>query len=311
MDDKKRILDWFLTHDDIPAGLRDKMHLWLLDNSADPEVQDWFQGHEDALPDEDIADIRGMLRLRKSISRSEKRSRKVLWPLVSALVAIAALVTVGVFSLRREDPSPQTIIAADSGVRNCTLPDGTTVRLAPGSTLSYSLNGKSREARLEGSAHFDVAKDAARPFRVHFAGGAMAEVLGTSFSAESNGELEEIVLRTGTVRVTLPALPESVILHPDQRLNVKGETVRIDPVDAASVCLWTEDTMVFDATAFKDILTCLSYRYNVRIDNRSGVPPDKLISMTVGPESLGEVMSLLGTLLSFRTDIQDHNVTIY
>ena len=116
---------------------------------------------------------------------------------------------------------------------------------------------------------------------------------------------------TGTVRVTLPALPESVILHPDQRLNVKGETVRIDPVDAASVCLWTEDTMVFDATAFKDILTCLSYRYNVRIDNRSGVPPDKLISMTVGPESLGEVMSLLGTLLSFRTDIQDHNVTIY
>ena len=310
MSEKKRILDWFLSHDDMPAELRDKMHLWLLENSGDPEVQRYLHEHEDALPAENKVDISGMMRLKKSLSRSSKPRRIVLRVAATAAV-IVALITGGFFFLKKDITPQETIITADTGVRNYTLPDGSTVRLSPGSSLSYSKQGSFREARLDGTAHFDITPDAAHPFRVHFADGAMAEVLGTSFSAESNGALQAIVLRTGSVRISLPTLSESVVLHSDQRLSVEGKAVRIDPVNAASVCRWTEETLTFDATPLGELLECLSYRYNVRIDNRSGVPPDKLISMTVGSESLGEVMSLLGALLSVRPDIQARNVIIY
>ena len=309
MDEKKRILDWFLSHDDIPAQMRDKVHLWLLEHADDPEVRQRLDEQAAFLPEEGSADVLGLLRLRRSVSRGRKR-RPALWTAVVATV-ILALVTVGLFSLRPGASSAETFITSGSGISRYTLPDGTAVRLAPGSTLSYAEKGKYREANLEGSAFFEVSKDASRPFRVHFADGSQAEVLGTSFSVESNGGLQEIVLRTGAVRVTLPTLPESVTLHPDQRLSVEGKTVRIDPVRSEVVCHWTDEALVFVGTPFEDVLACLAYRYNVKMDNRSGVPPDKLITMTVGAEPLGEVMALLDKLLSIRSDIQPHAVILH
>lgn len=68
------------------------------------------------------------------------------------------------------------------------LKDGTTVKLKPGSKLSYSdFSANQRVVYLKGEGFFDVAKDSSKPFLV-YAGHIVVRVVGTSFNVVSNPE---------------------------------------------------------------------------------------------------------------------------
>lgn len=85
-----------------------------------------------------------------------------------------------------------------------TLEEGSTVVLSPGSTLSYPAHfeGDRREVALVGDAFFDIARQPERPFLV-YCGGAVAQVLGTSFWVKTTKEsgAVEVAVKTGRVSV--------------------------------------------------------------------------------------------------------------
>src|ERR1700677_2302326 len=85
------------------------------------------------------------------------------------------------------------------------LPDGTQVWLNNASILRYpvAFTGPDRTVELAGEAYFEVAKDAAHPFRVKVQDSATVDVLGTSFNimAYSDEPAEQTTLIDGSIRV--------------------------------------------------------------------------------------------------------------
>jgi transmembrane sensor len=88
----------------------------------------------------------------------------------------------------------------NNAIKEVVLPDGSTVSLNIGSTLSYhaEFNDKAREVILEGEALFNVIPDPEIPFKV-YTGGSIIEVTGTSFSICEESGVVKVAVITGTV----------------------------------------------------------------------------------------------------------------
>jgi len=80
-----------------------------------------------------------------------------------------------------------TLETPRGGQYRLVLPDGTKVWLNAATVLRYptAFTGKDRVVQLNGEAYFEVAADAAKPFRVSVRGGEQVEVLGTHFNIMS------------------------------------------------------------------------------------------------------------------------------
>ena len=111
------------------------------------------------------------------------------------------------------------------------------------------------------------------------------EVLGTSFDAigYSFGSHQEIILKTGSVKVSGADLGKPVLLRPDEKLSLDTRTrqVTVRQVDARNYCSWFESRLIFDNTPLADIITNLERRYNVEIALSSHIRVDKRLSLVV------------------------------
>lgn len=85
-----------------------------------------------------------------------------------------------------------------------TLPDGSVVELKEGATFAVNFSaagsGSRRVTLLAGEAHFEVAKDEARPFIVTV-GGVAVRAVGTAFSIDRGSERIDVVVTEGSVAV--------------------------------------------------------------------------------------------------------------
>ncbi|HXC25645.1 MAG TPA: FecR domain-containing protein [Gemmatimonadaceae bacterium] len=120
--------------------------------------------------------------IRRSGHRTKWRWRPVLW----STLALAASVLLGV-QLRWRALHPHLYYHAGTTARVVTLPDRSTVWLAPGAYIgtSRSFIDGARTVYLFGQARFAVAHDPARPFVVHVLE-LQATALGTTFTVASD-----------------------------------------------------------------------------------------------------------------------------
>ncbi|MEY2877874.1 MAG: hypothetical protein RLZZ15_254 [Verrucomicrobiota bacterium] len=104
----------------------------------------------------------------------------------------------------------RTVPAAPSAVSGPTivatperrvLPDGSVVELKAGAGITVDFGGVARRVRLDsGEVHFQVAKDAARPFVVT-AAGVEVQAVGTAFSVHLAAEAVDVLVTEGRVAV--------------------------------------------------------------------------------------------------------------
>jgi ferric-dicitrate binding protein FerR (iron transport regulator) len=114
------------------------------------------------------------------------------------------------------------------------LPDGTTVTLAPQSSLRYSSNfgAEERMVALNGEAQFDVTRKTDHPLKVQ-EGDILATVLGTKFSIRQppGDSVIMVELINGKLKVentNSTGLPlRSIILNPDERVVYDRHSKRL------------------------------------------------------------------------------------
>ncbi len=177
------------------------------------------------------------------------------WRQALAAAVVTAIVVSALLYFR--DPAYTTGIGEQ---RSLVLDDGTRVTLNTASRITVHFGKAERDVRLEsGEAYFDVAKNLRRPFIVS-AGHESVIAVGPAFSVRRDGEVVEVTLVEGTVRVAPASTPDSDattprdvrVLTPGQRLRVTGATPKLDRPNIEAVTAWRRGEVVLDHTRLSD-----------------------------------------------------------
>lgn len=318
--ERERIIEYLFHHPETPDEIRRRFERWMLTRENDPEIDAilWKIWNRHEAPASEEADRRGLERLHASLRTGKTRTlpRRILR--YAGVAAAVVLVFLGGYLSATQLLRPAesvTLLTAKGHVGEFSLPDGTKVWLNGESRLKYDadFSGKTRDVALTGEAFFEVRKDSLRPFRVAM-NGLQVEVLGTSFDAMSYafGANEEIVLKSGSVKISGEHLRRPVVLRPDEKFSLDRISKRasVERVDARNYCQWFSPRLVFDNTPLRDIVTNLERRYNIEIALSTHISPDKRLSLVVCHEPLEDLMEVISTLMSIDYRIEGNRVLI-
>lgn len=230
--------------------------------------QQWKQEHIAPL------DVLNFLELLKTKIRERRHPMRRFWIRISAAAAVLILLSTFAVRFFTADEHEQIFrIEAPQGTHSrISLPDGTQVWLNAGSNLSYNsnFNTTSRDIELSGEAYFEVAHNAALPFRIK-AQNCTFTVLGTKFNISAYDEdpavlaaLIEGSLRFESLRDTETMIPGDLVTYDRSTMSVERKQV-----DVRQYRAWIDGIIRYDAVTLPALLRRLAREYDVEIDLRT------------------------------------------
>jgi transmembrane sensor len=167
------------------------------------------------------------------------------WGSLVGLAVAACLLLAFLPTISRELQSDYVTGTAET--RIVTLQDGSTVTMAPETSLAIDFTTKERRIDLlSGSAYFSVEKNSDRPFRV-FSGDLVTTVTGTQFAVRLNDYGHTVAVSEGSVRIDYHSATQTV-----SETLIAGQSASIDRLGAVAlrvispsqVAAWREDRLV-------------------------------------------------------------------
>ncbi|WP_343305425.1 FecR domain-containing protein [Chitinophaga niabensis] len=188
------------------------------------------------------------------------------------------------------------------------LPDGSKVWLNAASSITYPniFTGDTRSVEITGEAYFEVAKDAARPFKVQ-AGNMKVEVLGTHFNI--NAYPGEPVIKTtlleGAVRI------QDAVLKPGQQasLATNGQFRLEDDVETDEVMAWKNGFFQFNDADMPTVMRQLENWYDITVAYEGRVPQRSFGGAIQRSLPLSKVLDILEEN-NVRFKIEGRNITV-
>jgi len=170
------------------------------------------------------------------------------------------------------DIAYNTTTTLRGGEYHITLADGTNVWLNAASSITYptTFNGNDRTVQITGEVYFEVAHNAAKPFRVE-SHGQMVQVLGTHFDVNAYDDESTIktTLLEGSVKVTTG--DHVALLQPGQQSqvsvaeNTTGVFKGIQNVDTDEAVAWKNGSFQFDKADIKTVMRQFARWYDVEV----------------------------------------------
>ncbi|WP_343701829.1 FecR domain-containing protein [Chitinophaga sp.] len=192
------------------------------------------------------------------------------------------------------------------------LPDGSLVWLNADSKIKYPavFAGNERKVEITGEAYFEVAKNAAMPFRVQINERTEVEVLGTHFNINSyEGEAGiNTTLLEGSVRVT--AGGEQAVLQAGEQAQVNSRQLRVvKHVDVNRVMAWKNGYFQFGGMDLPAVMREISRWYDVEITYKGKVPQKEFAGEIPRSISLKNLLRLI-EFGDVRLEVSGNQVTI-
>ena len=197
--------------------------------------------------------------------------RGVVFGSAGAIAAACVAVCIAILALPGvvNQPVSNLMETGTAATRSIALDDGSRIVLDRSSQLRVAFTNSGRDVELlDGQAHFEVAKDAHRPFRVRTKS---AEVIaiGTMFDVATLPTRTTVTLLEGRVNVrTITGTPqvESRVeaLTPGQQLGITGDGQLLDKkvVQIENVTAWQRGTIVIDDAPLPEALAAMN-RYSM------------------------------------------------
>ncbi|MEM6647075.1 MAG: FecR domain-containing protein [Bacteroidota bacterium] len=220
---------------------------------------------------------------------------------VSAVLSILAFAAL-VVTLIQRDSNQVTVATAVGETQRIELADGTLIRLAEQSALTYTpAEAESpfdRRVVLNGRAFFDVVP-AQQGFVVETAT-AQATVLGTRFAVVASDALTEVTLASGRVSLASKAnLASPVTLAPGEQARVARGALPSTPapVELSQTLAWAR-VLAFDATPLSAIASTLQAELGAWIQYDATLA-DEAISGTffLDEQSVEEIVAIVAQSL--------------
>lgn len=238
-----------------------------------------------------------------SLRRSLSLSKRTV--MLKRIAGVAAAAAVGIF-LYLSWLTSWTDYAAYDIAQTFTLPDSSSVTLAPGSTLSLQKHKDKRLVQMTGKVYFNVRHDDRAPFRVD-AGSGFVKVLGTRFQVDSRDPISVSVVSGKVLFSAIRSGEEALIL-------TKGQSAVLDPAASKPVeitpkhpnpAAWATGEFIYDNTPLPEVLSELSEYYDVTLvafDAGHSSGESRRLSGEFSTSSLQKILNLINSALG--TDIQ-------
>ena len=199
--------------------------------------------------------------------------------------------------------SYNTLSTPRGGQYKLLLADGTRVWLNAASSIRYptTFTGPDREVEISGEAYFEIAKNAAMPFRVLTVSNPgdnnpmTIDVLGTHFNV--NAYTDEPVVRTtlleGLVKVSKGK--NTVQLKPGQAAQVRKDDAiqQIQDADLEAAVAWKDGLFEFNDEELPGILRQISRWYDIDVEYAGAIPTDKFTGSVSRNTTLSGVLKIL------------------
>lgn len=238
-----------------------------------------------------------------SLHRSLSLSKRTV--MLKRIIGIAAAVIVGIFLYTSWRTSWTDYMAYDIP-QTFTLPDSSSVTLAPGATLRLQRHKDNRLVQMTGKVYFNVRHDDRAPFRVD-AGTGFVKVLGTRFQVDALDSTSVSVVSGKVLFTDSRSDGEGLIL-------TKGQSAVLDPAASKPVeitpkhpnpAAWATGEFIYDNTPLPEVLSELSEYYDVTLvafDAGHSSGESRSLSGEFSTSSLPEILNLINSALG--TDIQ-------
>jgi ferric-dicitrate binding protein FerR (iron transport regulator) len=301
-------------------------------------------------------------RLREQLFRDQQKGREDRLSLPVAhrrgglpykIAACLVVLVAAYYFLRQGTSHPagsrHEIVVENGAKKHLILPDGTSVWLNAGSTLSYDGGfGKvNRDVWLEGEAYFKVVDDASAPFRVK-THDVTIKVLGTTFNVKAySGDPDiQTTLISGKVQVLLNDDPEKkILLSPHEKLTVMSDkhslvktsldgkkaarklpviptanalkyqvqVLPLNPVDSTyfTETAWVNNQLAFVYQPFEEVAKKMERRYNVHIFFRDTSLKNVVMSGVFDKENISQALQVLRLITRFDYKIEGDSIYLY
>lgn len=213
----------------------------------------------------------------------------------------------------KDQPSAMNKVSTPRGGQyQLVLNDGSKVWLNAASSLSFPavFTGKTRDVEITGEVYFEVAKNAAKPFRVKV-NNTVVEVLGTHFNinAYEDESFIKTTLLEGAVKISNKQY--TGFLKPGQQasLNQDGHIIVIDEPDAQDAIAWKNGIFEFRDAGIETIMRQAARWYDVDVNYEGKIPARQFngtISRNVKASELMGMLKYAG--VNFK--IEDKHITV-
>ncbi|MEO1041482.1 MAG: FecR domain-containing protein [Pseudomonadota bacterium] len=199
---------------DVSEELRDQALYWhgrMADDASSPEDNEAFLAWLTSDPQH--FDVFAMLErmetdldtlaveAKEPANENNPHERWQLLP--AAAAAVVALVFAVTWLLPSSPtPPPSIVVASASSPQNVALEDGSSVRLAPGTTAAVQWDDANRQITdFRGLGYFSVEPDKDRPFTVELSSGTIT-VVGTEFEVLNRDGVMQVTVTEGVITFT-------------------------------------------------------------------------------------------------------------
>lgn len=262
--------------------------------------------------------------LMAALTARQRRQRRRRVALASA-ACVAVLACAMLFSGRTTPFSTSPVTASTSVVtapERRTLPDGSVVELKAGAELTVNFTATSAGPRdvvlTRGEAHFQVAKNPARPFVVRTGEGIAFRAVGTAFSVGVLGATLEMVVTEGRVAVDTPSASNAdALIVPAGHVVTVGRTAsppEIAPLSAAESehrLAWRVPRLEFNETPLWEVVSLLNQHSGSRISLASSELGRVEISGALRADNLEPLLRILET--QYQIEVvrgRDHEIML-
>jgi transmembrane sensor len=233
-------------------------------------------------------------------------------PIFAAAAGLFAIV--GVAQWRGGTAAVEQVYATQVGQRDSvSLPDGSTVVLAPGSRLivASGFNGSNREVTLEGAAYFDVKHDGAHPFVVHSRGAEIRDI-GTAFSVKTDAQGRVSVAVTHGIvalRDTATGSAAPVELRAGDRGVLQAGSVAVARGTVTDEDMsWTRGQLAYRDAPLAEVQADLRRWYGIELQVTDSVLAQRTLTASFRGDSSAQVVQVIA--LALGADVVQRGDTI-
>lgn len=236
---------------------------------------------------------------------------------IAAIFILFAVSSFVVYYYFIRQQKPETIqLAAITETTESKLPDGSSVTLNTGSSISYpeEFEKDKRTVTLKGEAYFNVTPDKERPFIIA-ANDIRVEVLGTSFYVNTNAENGnvEVILTSGKVAVYKKDNPNNrTILEPGEKAEFSkaDQSIHKEENDDQNYMAFKTKKLVFADTPLQDIISTLNEVYHSDIKLKEKKLANCRVTVTFNNQSLDAVLNILKATVNLNINKSGSRIEI-